>query len=299
MDSRNGDAILLIANELYTGEGKKINELMMSKRCLDLQLKTATVGSDAKLRACLEIIHHQVAISLPCHLPQLNGSELYADRNTGAHRQWHKPGLPLLRQLSYHGAVQPRLPGERDAWLHGGPVPLVQRGEVAAAQLRAVEGRRDLAPVVVDADALVGVGGGHVDVERVGHRHRRGVHVEPGDGEPVHAEVGDLGPEDDVEDARRGGERDDEKDDGEQGAAHAPAAAAVPLAARGRGQRRGRARRRGRDRELQLLMAGFLAPAGLLRRRGRRRRRADRYRVDPVVVSHARSSDPNRLTPRW
>jgi len=129
--------------------------------------------------------------------------------------------------------------------VHGGPVALVQRREGAAAQHGAVEGRRDVAAVVVDPDAAVRVGGGHVDVERVGDRGRGGVHVKPGDGEPVHIEGRDLGPENEVQNPRGNAERDDEQDEGQEGVAHAPAAPAVPPLAPRRGQRRWCVRRRG------------------------------------------------------
>jgi hypothetical protein len=223
-----------------------------------------------------------VAVGLPRHLPELDGAELDADGHARAHGQRHEPGLLLPNQLRRDGAVQARLPPERDARPHRGPVALVHRRERAAAELRAVERRRHLAAVVVDADAPVWVGRRHVHLERVGHRHRRRVHVEAGGREPVHVEVGDLGLEHEVQDPRRGAERDDEDDEDEQGPAHTPAARAATTT-RWRGQRRWSVRQRSSYRQL-LVMAGFrLASAGLVRRR----RAPGHHRVDFMVVSRA------------
>jgi hypothetical protein len=268
------------------------------KAHLDLKLKTAGIGADAELRACLDIVHHQVAVCLARHRPQPDGAELDADGHAGPHGERHEPGLPLLQQLRRDGAVEPRLPRERDARVHGGAVALVQRREGAAAQHGAVEGRRHVAAVVVDPDAAVRVVGRHVHLERVGHRGRRAVHVEPGHGQAVHVERRDLGPEHQVQDPRGGAQRHGEQNDGEDGVAHAPAAAAA-LAPRRRGRGRGQRRRgRGRGCYRQLVVAGFLAaPRRLLRRRGRRRRRARAHWVDPVVVCHARTCARAPLKP--
>lgn len=125
---------------------------------------------------------------------------------------------------------------------------------------------------VVDADPFVGVPRGDRQVEG-GADGRVVVDGEVGEGETVDGVLGDLGAEDEVQDADGGANGYDEDDKGEDRAAQAPAAAAPPP-----------------PQTLWLLLAVLTALCGL-RRRWKWRFDVHRNRVDSVGLSHLQAKD--------
>lgn len=118
---------------------------------------------------------------------------------------------------------------------------LVEHGEAPAAEVEPrVEHVQPAPLLVVDADALVRVPRGDRDCERC-MGGKVGVDVERGDAEAVDRVLGDLGLEDDVQNAQSCGDEYDEQEEREYCPAEALAAAALSTSsslggAQGRGE---------------------------------------------------------------
>ncbi|KAK8944711.1 hypothetical protein KSP39_PZI008684 [Platanthera zijinensis] len=174
-----------------------------------------------------QTIDHNITPHSGRHLPQFEPPQLDFDRHIPLESQRHPPRLLLLLQRRADLAPQLRLAVERRRHRRLVPVALVEHREAPRAQTRVpVPNAQPAAVLVVDSYVLVRVGRRDGEAE-AGASSQGGVDGEGGDAEPVDGVCGELGAEDEVEDAGGGGDGYDDEDEGEKGPADAAAAAAA------------------------------------------------------------------------